>query len=46
MRRTDASVDEFLAAVPDEQRRKDARRLCALMREITRSRGQPVSGGS
>ena len=36
MRRTDASVAEFLAAVPDEQRREDARRLCALMREITR----------
>jgi hypothetical protein len=38
MRRTDASVDEFLAAIPNEQRREDARRLCDLMREIT---GEP-----
>jgi hypothetical protein len=32
------NVDEFLDAVPDEGRRQDARRLCALMREIT---GEP-----
>jgi len=38
MRRTDASVEEFLARVPGDQRREDARRLCALMREIT---GEP-----
>jgi hypothetical protein len=38
MRRTGASVAEFLARVPDEQRREDARRLCALMQEIT---GEP-----
>jgi len=38
MRRTEASVARFLAAVPDEQRRQDARRLCAMMREIT---GEP-----
>jgi hypothetical protein len=38
MRRTGASVETFLAGVPDEQRREDARRLCALMREIT---GEP-----
>ena len=38
MRRTGASVAEFLAQVPDEQRREDARRLCALMQEIT---GEP-----
>ena len=38
MRRTQASVAGFLAAVPDEQRRQDARRLCAMMREIT---GEP-----
>jgi hypothetical protein len=37
-RRTDASVEGFLAAVPDGQRRKDARRLCAMMQEIT---GEP-----
>ena len=37
-RRTEASVAGFLAAVPDEQRRQDARRLCAMMREIT---GEP-----
>ena len=33
--RTDASVEEFLAQVPDAQRREDARRLCVMMREIT-----------
>ena len=38
MHRTDALVAEFLARVPDEQRREDARRLCALMQEIT---GEP-----
>jgi hypothetical protein len=35
MRRTDASVDGFLARVPDEERREDTRRLCAMMQEIT-----------
>ena len=35
---TDASVEAFLAQVPDDRRREDARRLCALMREIT---GEP-----
>ena len=35
MRRTDASVAEFLARVPDEHRREDARRLCAMMGDIT-----------
>jgi hypothetical protein len=38
MRRTDASVERFLAEVPDERRREDARRLCAMMQEIT---GEP-----
>jgi hypothetical protein len=38
MRRTGASVAAFLAAVPDERRRQDARRLCAMMREVT---GEP-----
>ena len=38
MRRTDASPERFLAGVPDEQRREDARQLCALMQEIT---GEP-----
>jgi hypothetical protein len=37
MRPTGASVAEFLARVPDE-RREDARRLCAMMQEIT---GEP-----
>src|SRR5215831_5442528 len=37
-RPTDASVAGFLAGVPGEQRREDARRLCALMQEIT---GEP-----
>ena len=38
MHQTDASVDEFLAQVPDDRRRGDARRLCAMMQEIT---GEP-----
>ena len=35
---TDASVEVFLAQVPDDRRREDARRLCAMMQEIT---GEP-----
>ena len=38
MRRTGASVEDFLAGVPDEQRREDARRLCAMMEQVT---GEP-----
>ena len=38
MRRTGASVEDFLAGVPDGQRREDARRLCAMMAQIT---GEP-----
>jgi hypothetical protein len=38
MRRTGASVEEFLARVPDGQRREDARRLCSMMQQIT---GEP-----
>jgi hypothetical protein len=38
MRRTGASVAGFLDRVPDERRREDARRLCAMMQEIT---GEP-----
>ena len=38
MRRTDASVEAFLARVPDERRREDAHRLSAMMRDIT---GEP-----
>ena len=38
MRRTSASVEGFLAGVPDGQRREDARRLCAMMAQIT---GEP-----
>ena len=38
MRRTGASVEGFLAGVPDGQRREDARRLCAMMEQIT---GEP-----
>jgi hypothetical protein len=34
-RPTDASVAGFLAGVPDERRREDAGRLCAMMQEIT-----------
>ncbi|HEY8108965.1 MAG TPA: DUF1801 domain-containing protein [Patescibacteria group bacterium] len=32
---TGASVRAFLAAVPDERRRKDAQALCKLMAEVT-----------
>jgi hypothetical protein len=38
MRRTGAPVEEFMAQLPDEQHRDDARRLCAMMAEIT---GEP-----
>jgi hypothetical protein len=38
MRPTGASVEEFVDRVPDERRRGDARRLCAMMQEIT---GEP-----
>jgi Domain of unknown function (DU1801) len=38
MRRTEAPVAGFLAAVPDQQRRQDAQRLCAMMQQIT---GEP-----
>src|ERR1700746_3573979 len=36
--RTGASVAEFLARIPEPQRREDARRLCAVMEDIT---GEP-----
>ena len=36
--RTGASVAEFLAQIPDPERREDARQLCAVMEEIT---GEP-----
>ena len=38
MRRTGAPVADFLAQVPNEQQREDARQLCALMAEVT---GEP-----
>ena len=38
MRRTGAPVADFLAQVPSEQQREDARRLCAIMAEVT---GEP-----
>jgi hypothetical protein len=41
---TDASVHDFLAAVPDERRRADGLRLCAMLRDITGE--QPVMWGS
>ncbi|MEU8298973.1 DUF1801 domain-containing protein [Micromonospora sp. NPDC048909] len=37
---TDVSVDDFLAAVPDDRRRADAERLRALMGEVT---GEPAA---
>ncbi|MEU8192370.1 DUF1801 domain-containing protein [Microbispora amethystogenes] len=36
---TDVSVDDFLAAVPDERRRADAERLRTILREVT---GEPA----
>jgi Domain of unknown function (DU1801) len=41
---TNASVEAFLAQVPDDQRREDARRLCVMMRGITGE--PPVMWGS
>ena len=41
---TGRDVDEFLAAVPDESRRDDARRLCRLLAEWTGE--QPAMWGS
>jgi hypothetical protein len=38
MRPTGAAVEEFLGSLENEQRRSDARQLCALMQEIT---GEP-----
>jgi len=38
MSRTGASVEDFLARVPDGRRRDDTRRLCAMMQQIT---GEP-----
>jgi Domain of unknown function (DU1801) len=38
MRQTGAPVEEFLAHVPNEQQREDARRLCTVMAEVT---GEP-----
>jgi hypothetical protein len=37
-RPTDADVDAFLDAVPNDERRADARALCALMTDVT---GEP-----
>src|SRR6185437_9627471 len=37
-RPTDASVAGFLAGVPDQRRREDAGRLCAMVQEVT---GEP-----
>ena len=38
MRPTGGAVRTFLASVPDARRRDDARRLCALLQEITGER--------
>ncbi|MEU9888718.1 DUF1801 domain-containing protein [Sphaerisporangium sp. NPDC051011] len=37
---TGAGVGDFLSAVPDERRRADAERLCAILREVT---GEPAA---
>ncbi len=38
MRRTGETVERFLASAPGDRQREEARRLCAMMREIT---GEP-----
>lgn len=42
-RPTDGSVEAYIAAVPDEGRRKDCRTLVSLMRKVTGQR--PVMWG-
>ena len=34
-KRTDASVEEYLASIPDERKREDSRAIVAMMREVT-----------
>jgi hypothetical protein len=41
---SDASVDQFIQAVPDEQRRQDAMALLALMQRITQQEPQLWGG--
>lgn len=36
-KKTDASVDDFLAGIDDEQRRKDSEAVLALMKKITKA---------
>jgi Domain of unknown function (DU1801) len=40
MHLTGAPVEDFLARVPGEEERADARRLCAIMQEVT---GEPAA---
>jgi Domain of unknown function (DU1801) len=42
--KNDASVDEFIAGVPDERKRADCQQLVAMMREVTGE--QPVMWGT
>jgi hypothetical protein len=41
---SDASVDQFIQAVPDEQRRQDAMALLALMKRVTQQEPQLWGG--
>lgn len=36
-KKTDASVDDFIAAVEDEQRRKDCKAVMAIMKRVTKA---------
>jgi hypothetical protein len=36
-KRTEASVDDFIAGIADEQRRKDCRALLAMMKRVTKA---------
>lgn len=36
-KKTDASVDDFLAGIDDEQRRKDSEAVLAMMKKITKA---------
>jgi hypothetical protein len=36
-KKTDASVDDFIAAIEDEQRRKDCKAVMAIMKRVTKA---------
>ena len=36
-KKTDASVPDFIESIPDEEKRKDCRRLVTLMKKATKA---------